>query len=97
MLPVCPLCLDPFRAAIKEGTDNDVGHLVDDEMIHAFKVVASAPEQCIKALQDQIDAGLNMSSMEVVGPNKSSHLRTIRLLGEKVVPHLTRPSAAQAA
>jgi len=88
---------DPFRKAIDNGTDDNVTHLVDDEMIRAFKVVAGTPEQCRDALQSQIDAGLNMPLMEVVGPDKNSHLRTIKLLGEKVVTGLTVSATSEAA
>jgi len=88
---------DPFRKAIANGTDDNVTHLVDDEMIRAFKVVAGTPEQCRDALQSQVDAGLNMPLMEVVGPNKESHLRTIRLLGEEVVAGLAVPLSSAAA
>lgn len=79
---------EPFRKAITDGTDDNVTHLVDDEMIRAFKVIAGTPDECREALQSQIDAGLNMPLMEVVGPDKESHLRTIKLLGAEVVADL---------
>lgn len=86
---------EPFRKAIADGTDDNVTHLVDDEMIRAFKVIAGTPDQCREALQSQIDAGLNMPLMEVVGPDKESHLRTIHLIGEEVVVDLKIAAATK--
>lgn len=79
---------EPFRKAIAEGTQDKVTHLVDDEMIRAFQVIAGTPEECRQAMRAQIDAGLNLILSEVVGPSKESHLQTIKLLGEEVVPTL---------
>jgi len=83
----------PFIAAIEAGTDNDVTHLVDDDMMCAFTVISGTPDDCLVLLQQLVDAGMNLPLMEVVGDSEEDNLESIRLLGEKVVPRL-KPAAA---
>jgi 5,10-methylenetetrahydromethanopterin reductase len=84
---------EPFRKAIAAGTEDNVTHLVDDDMMRAFTVISGDPGECRELLQQLIDAGLNLPLMEVVGASEADNLETIRLLGEQVVPHL-RPASA---
>lgn len=85
---------EPFRKAIAEGTEDHVTHLVDDEMMRKFTVIAGTPEECTELLQQLVDAGLNLPLMEVVGASEADNLETIRLLGTEVVPNLNPAAAA---
>jgi len=78
----------PFIAAIEAGTDDDVTHLVDDDMMRAFTVISGTPDECLVLLQQLVDAGMNLPLMEVVGTGEEDNLESIRLLGEEVVPRL---------
>jgi 5,10-methylenetetrahydromethanopterin reductase len=84
---------EPFRAAIAEGTEDEVTHLVGDDVMRKFTVIAGTPGECVEILQELVDAGLNLPLMEVVGADQEANLETIRLLGEEVVPKL-KPAAA---
>jgi 5,10-methylenetetrahydromethanopterin reductase len=86
---------EPFRKAIAAGTEDNVTHLVDDEMMRKFTVIAGTPAECVVLLQQLVDAGLNLPLMEVVGASEADNLETIRLLGTEVVPKL-KPMAAAA-
>lgn len=79
---------DPFRKAIEDGTDDDVTHLVTDEMMRRFTVISGSPEDCLEITQELVDAGLNTPLLEVVGATEEDNLETIRLMGEQVVPNL---------
>jgi 5,10-methylenetetrahydromethanopterin reductase len=79
---------DPFRKAIEDGTDDDVTHLVTDEMMRRFTVISGSPEDCLEITQELVDAGLNTPLLEVVGASEEDNLETIRLMGEEVVPDL---------
>jgi len=83
---------DPFRKAIADGTDNNVTHLVTDEMMRRFTVISGTPEECREITQELIDSGLNLPLLEVVGASEEENLETIRLMGEEVVPNL-KPAA----
>lgn len=85
---------EPFRKAIAEGTEDHVTHLVSDEMMRKFTVIAGTPDDCVGLLQQLVDAGLNLPLMEVVGANEAANLETIRLLASEVVPNLTPAAAA---
>lgn len=86
---------DPFREAIANGTQDNVTHLVTDEMMRKFTVISGTPEDCLEITQELIDAGLNTPLLEVVGATEEDNLETIRLMGEHVVPNLKAgPSAA---
>ncbi len=78
----------PFRAAIEAGTQDNVTHLVTDEMMRKFTVISGTPEECLEITQELIDAGLNLPLLEVVGASEEDNLETIRLMGEEVTPHL---------
>ncbi len=78
----------PFRAAIEAGTEDNVTHLVSDDAMRKFTVIAGTPADCLELLQQLVDAGLNLPLMEVVGASQEDNLETIRLLGEEVVPKL---------
>lgn len=84
---------DPFRQALADGTEDNVTHLVSDDMMRAFTVISGTPDECLDLLQQLVDAGMNLPLMEVVGASEADNLETIRLLGEEVVPRL-RPAAA---
>jgi 5,10-methylenetetrahydromethanopterin reductase len=85
----------PFRAAIEEGTDNNVTHLVTDEMMRKFTVIAGNSQDCLEIVQELIDAGLNLPLLEVVGNTEDDCLETIRLMGKEVVPNLKPAIIAQ--
>lgn len=86
---------DPFRKAIAEGTEDNVTHLVTDEMMRRFTVISGDPDDCLEITQELVDAGLNLPLLEVVGASEEDNLETIRLMGEHVVPNLKPgPSAA---
>jgi len=84
---------EPFRRTLAEGTEDQVTHLVSDEMMRKFTVIAGTPDECVELLQQLIDAGLNLPLMEVVGADREANLQTIRLLGEEVVPRLAAAAA----
>ncbi len=86
---------DPFREAIEAGTDDDVTHLVTDEMMRRFTVISGTPEECLEITQELVDAGLNLPLLEVVGSSEADNLETIRLMGEHVVPNL-KPAKIEA-
>lgn len=79
---------EPFRKAIKEGTQDKVTHLVTDEMMRRFTVISGTPEDCLEITQELVDAGMNLPLLEVVGQTEEDNLETIRLMGEEVVPNL---------
>ena len=79
---------DPFRKAIEEGTQDNVTHLVTDEMMRKFTVISGTPEDCLEITQELVDAGLNTPLLEVVGKTEADNLETIQLMGEHVVPNL---------
>jgi 5,10-methylenetetrahydromethanopterin reductase len=86
---------DPFRKAIADGTDENVTHLVTDEMMRRFTVISGTPDDCLEITQELVDSGLNLPLLEVVGASEEENLETIRLMGEHVVPNLKPgPSAA---
>ncbi len=86
---------DPFRKAIADGTDDNVTHLVTDEMMRRFTVISGTPEDCLEITQELVDSGLNLPLLEVVGGSEEDNLESIRLMGEHVVPNLKPgPSAA---
>ncbi len=78
----------PFREAIEAGTEDDVTHLVSDEIQRAFNVISGTPEECLEITQELVDAGLNLPLIEVVGASEADNLETIRLYGEEVLPQL---------
>ncbi len=79
---------EPFRQAIADGTDDDVTHLVTDEMMRKFTVISGTPDDCLEITQELVDAGLNLPLLEVVGESEAYNLEVIRLMGEHVVPNL---------
>ena len=83
---------EPFRAAITAGTEDDVTHLVSDDIQRAFTVISGTPDECLEITQELIDAGLNTPLLEVVGASEADNLETIRLFGDEVLPRL-RPEA----
>jgi 5,10-methylenetetrahydromethanopterin reductase len=86
---------DPFRKAIAEGTEDNVTHLVTDEMMRRFTVISGDPDDCLEITQELVDSGLNLPLLEVVGASEEDNLESIRLMGEHVVPNLKPgPSAA---
>jgi len=87
---------DPFRKAIEEGTDDNVAHLVTDEMQRRFTVISGTPEECLEITQELIDNGLNLPLLEVVGDSVEENLESIRLYGEEVLPKL-KPGPAKLA
>jgi 5,10-methylenetetrahydromethanopterin reductase len=86
---------EPFRQAIADGTDDNVTHLVTDEMMRRFTVISGTPDDCLEITQDLVDAGLNLPLLEVVGESEAYNLEVIRLMGEHVVPNL-KPGPALA-
>lgn len=84
---------EPFRKAIAAGTEDNVTHLVNDDMMRAFTVISGNPDECLELLQQLVDAGMNLPLMEVVGASEADNLESIRLLGEHVVPRLKAPRA----
>ena len=83
---------DPFREAIAAGTEDNVTHLVTDEMQRAFTAISGTPDECLEITQELVDAGLNLPLLEVVGASEADNLETIRLYGEAVLPRL-KPGA----
>ncbi len=83
---------DPFREAIANGTQDNVAHLVTDEMQRRFTVISGTPDECAEITQELIDAGLNLPMLEVVGDDEAMNLETIKLYGEEVMPQL-KPAA----
>ena len=81
----------PFRAAIEAGTEDNVTHLMSDEVQRAFTVISGTPEECLEITQELVDAGLNTPLLEVVGASEADNLETIGLFGEEVLPKL-RPA-----
>lgn len=79
---------EPFREAIAAGTEDDVTHLVSDEIQRAFTVISGTPDECVGITQELVDAGLNTPLLEVVGASEADNLETIRLFGEEVLPKL---------
>ena len=79
---------DPFRKAIEDGTQDNVAHLVTDEMQRKFTVISGTPDECAEITQELIDAGLNLPLLEVVGDDEAMNLETIKLFGEAVMPQL---------
>lgn len=82
----------PFRDAIAAGTEDNVTHLVNDDMQRAFTAISGTPDECLEITQELVDAGLNTPLLEVVGANEEDNLETIRLFGEEVLPKL-KPGA----
>ncbi len=74
------------------GTEDNVTHLVSDEMQRAFTVISGTPEECLEITQELVDAGLNTPLLEVAGASEEDNLETIRLFGEEVLPKL-KPGA----
>lgn len=85
--------LAPMRARVAGGSE-DLVDLVSDAIMRRFTVVAGTPAEATEALQDLIDAGLNLPLMEVVGADEEANLETIRLMGTEVVPRLKAVEAA---
>lgn len=83
---------EPFRKAIAEGTEDNVTHLVTDDIQRAFTVISGNPDDCLEITQELVDAGLNLPLLEVVGKSEADNLETIRLFGEQVLPKL-KPGA----
>jgi alkanesulfonate monooxygenase SsuD/methylene tetrahydromethanopterin reductase-like flavin-dependent oxidoreductase (luciferase family) len=83
-----PETWDPFRKAIAAGTEDNVTHLVTDEIMRRFTVISGEPDECLDITQELVDSGLNLPLLEVVGANEADILDTIRLMGKHVVPHL---------
>ncbi len=79
---------DPFRKAIADGTEDNVTHLVSDEIQRRFTVISGTPDECLEITQELVDAGLNLPLLEVVGASEADNLETIRLFGEEVLPKL---------
>ncbi len=79
---------DPFREAIANGTQENVTHLVTDEMQRKFTVISGTPDECAEITQELIDAGLNLPLLEVVGDDEAMNLETIKLFGQEVMPQL---------
>ena len=79
---------DPFREAIANGTQENVTHLVTDEMQRKFSVISGTPDECAEITQEMIDAGLNLPLLEVVGDDEAMNLETIKLFGQEVMPQL---------
>ncbi len=79
---------EPFREAIAAGTEDDVTHLVSDDIQRAFTVISGTPEDCLEITQELVDAGLNTPLLEVAGASQADNLETIRLFGEEVLPKL---------
>ena len=79
---------DPFRKAIEAGTDDNVAHLVTDDMQRRFTVISGTPDECLEITQELIDNGLNLPLLEVVGASVEENLESIRLYGEEVLPKL---------
>ncbi len=79
---------EPFRAAITAGTQDNVTHLVSDEMQRAFTAISGTRDECLAISQELVDAGLNLLLLEVVGASEEDNLETIRLYGEAVLPRL---------
>ena len=79
---------EPFRKAIAEGTEDNVTHLVSDEIQRAFTVISGTPDDCAEITQELVDAGLNTPLLEVAGASEADNLETIRLFGEAVLPQL---------
>ncbi|MEJ8569760.1 LLM class flavin-dependent oxidoreductase [Elongatibacter sediminis] len=79
---------DPFRKAIAEGTEDNVTHLVTDEIMRRFTVISGDPDDCLEITQELVDSGLNLPLLEVVGASEEDNLDSIRLMGEHVVPNL---------
>jgi 5,10-methylenetetrahydromethanopterin reductase len=86
--------LGPMRARIASGNEQLVD-LTSDKIMRRFAVVAGAPAEATEILQGLVDAGMDLSLMEVVGHDHAGNLETIRLLGEEVVPRL-KPTAVAA-
>ncbi len=85
---------EPFRKAIAAGTEDNVEHLVTDEMMRKFTVISGTPDDCLEITQELVDAGMNLPLLEVVGKSEADNLETIKLMGEEVVPRLA-PAAAE--
>ncbi|MBI4564830.1 MAG: LLM class flavin-dependent oxidoreductase [Planctomycetes bacterium] len=85
--------LAPMRKALEAGKE-DLTEFVSDRILRRFTVVAGTPEECVPVLQELVDAGLDLSLMEVVGADADACLETIRLLGMEVVPRLVGRAAA---
>ena len=85
---------DPFRKALEEGTEDNVAHLVTDEMQRKFTVISGTPDECLEITQELVDAGLNTPLLEVVGATEEDNLETIRLFGKEVLPRLKPASAS---
>ena len=83
---------EPFRAALAAGTEDNVTHLVSDEMQRAFTVISGTPDECLEITQELVDAGLNTPLLEIVGASEADNLESIRLFGEHVIPNL-KPGA----
>ena len=79
---------EPFRKAIADGAQDNVTHLVSDEIMRRFTVISGTPAECREICQELVDAGLNLPLLEVVGASEQDNLDTIRLMGEQVVPQL---------
>lgn len=79
---------EPFRKALADGTEDNVTHLVSDEIQRAFTVISGTPDDCAEITQELIDAGLNTPLLEVVGATEADILETIRLFGTEVLPQL---------
>ncbi len=79
---------DPFRKAIADGTEDNVTHLVTDEIMRRFTVISGPPDACPEITQELVDSGLNLPLLEVVGASEEDNLESIRLMGEHVVPNL---------
>ena len=71
-----------------EDTQDNVTHLVTDEMMRKFTVISGTPEECLEITQELVDAGMNLPLLEVVGETEEDNLQTIRLMGEEVMPKL---------
>lgn len=79
---------EPFRKAIADGTQDNVTHLVTDEMMRKFTIISGTPEDCLEITQELVDAGMNLPLLEVVGETEEDNLQTIRLMGDEVMPKL---------
>ncbi|MGI9230047.1 MAG: LLM class flavin-dependent oxidoreductase, partial [Gammaproteobacteria bacterium] len=48
---------EPFRKAIADGTQDNVTHLVTDEIMRRFTVISGTPEECLEICQELVSAG----------------------------------------
>jgi 5,10-methylenetetrahydromethanopterin reductase len=80
-----PSELLPVVEAIEKGGNAVIPDVVTDEIMDKTKVIAGTPEEVVDLIIEHREAGCRHIQLELWGDNRDEQ---IRLIGEKVLPHV---------